>query len=634
MSESLLRYYEEELAFLRQLGQDFGRRYPEVAGRLFLEEGRSLDPHVERLLQGVALLTGRVRAKLDDEFPELTDALLTILYPHYLAPIPSMAVVQFDLDIGRVDLPNGFLIDRYSEMYTQPIHELACEYRTCYPVTLWPVRLKDARLIPPPYPSGLEPPDRTVVALRLELECPGEARFSALSLDRLRFYLWGDNQVIARLYEYLFNWPAEQARAPAVVFRSLDKEGPRTPVILTPEECLFQVGFETTEGMVPYPRQSFLGYRLLTEFFSFPSKFLFLDLGGFRKVSAAGFGHKLEVFIFLNRSHRSLEQAVNTSTFRLGCTPVINLFAKDAEPITLTQTRSAYRIVPDVGHPRGMEVYSINEVISSDPARGTVTTYQPFYSFRHGRSTDKQRTFWYSSRRPAFQKGERGEDDRREGDRGTEVFLHLVDLDFDPSVPSVANLQVKTTCTNRELPVILQKAGEDLAFYLKPAAPLERIRCVRTPTSPLRPRARRGAHWRLLSHLSLNHLSISDPVEGRETLQEILRLYDFSDPVAGQQLAAVTEQMIEGITFVSSRRIVGRTGVEISSGFCRGLEVTIEFDEEKYVGSGSFLFACVLERFLGLYASLNSFSQLVARTKQAEGILKKWPPRAGEQRLL
>ena len=161
-----------------------------------------------------------------------------------------------------------------------------------------------------------------------------------------------------------------------------------------------------------------------------------------------------------------------------------------------------------------------------------------------------------------------------------------------------------------------------------------RILCLRTPTITLRPPLRRGAYWRLISHLSLNHLSITDPVEGKQALQEILRLYDFSDPEAGQQMSAVTRQVIEGILSVSSRRVVGRTGTPVSSGFARGVEVAIEFDEQKYVGTGVFLFASVLERFLGLYASINSFSQLVATTKQGEGILKKWPPRAAEQQLL
>jgi type VI secretion system protein ImpG len=214
------------------------------------------------------------------------------------------------------------------------------------------------------------------------------------------------------------------------------------------------------------------------------------------------------------------------------------------------------------------------------------------------------------------------------------VYLHLVDLDFDPALPAESVLVVRTTCTNRNLPATLQRAGEHLHFELEAAAPLAGIRCLRTPTQPLRPPLRRGAYWRLLSHLNLNHLSLSDAEEGRAALQEILRLYDFSDPEAGPQLAAVTRHIIEGITAVSSRRVVGRTGTPTASGFCRGLEVTIEFDEQKYVGVGVYLFACVLERFLGLYVSINSFTQLVARTKQGEGYLKKWLPRAAEHPLL
>jgi type VI secretion system protein ImpG len=271
-----------------------------------------------------------------------------------------------------------------------------------------------------------------------------------------------------------------------------------------------------------------------------------------------------------------------------------------------------------------MEVYSVDAVTSTDPGTSTVTEYQPFYSFRHGQGSDSRRTFWYAARRPSL----------LENDRATEVYLNLVDLDFDPSLPAEAVLVVRTTCTNRNLPEQLQRAGEDLYFELEAAAPLAGVRCLRTPTLPLRPPLRRGAHWRLLAHLNLNHLSLSDPEEGREALQEILRLYDFSDPQTAPQLAAVTRQVIEGITTVSSQRVVRRTGGPTASGFARGLEVAVELDEEKYIGTGAFLFACVLERFLGLYASINSFTQLVARRRQGEGYFKKWPPRVAEHQLL
>jgi type VI secretion system protein ImpG len=502
---------------------------------------------------------------------------------------------------------------------TQPLQGLRCKVQTGYPVTLWPLEIASIAFLPPPFPAGLQPSTRVpaAAALRIELECKGTLRFADLSLDSLRFFLSDDNHVVAGLYESIFNHTLQ------VLLRPLD--GPETlrPIALEPGECLQQVGFERDQGLLPYANQSFLGYRLLTEFFAFPPKFHFVDVCGLRRACRAGYQKRMEIVLFFDHSRAGLEQGVDDRTLRLGCAPIVNLFEQTAEPIPLTQTRHEYRLVPDVAQPYGLEVYSVTGVTSTDPTAGKTTDYLPFYSIRHGVSEESQRMFWYATRRPSA----------REGDVGSEVYLTLVDLDYNPCVASEATLVVRTLCTNRNLPVQLQRAGEQLLLELEGAAPLTGLRCLRSPTQPLRAPDRRGAYWRLISHLSLNHLSIADAAEGVTALQEILRLYDFSDEKAGPQLAAVVKQLIEGVTSVSSRRVVGRTGTGSASGFCRGIEVTVVLDEEKYVGTGAFLFASVLERFLGLYASVNSFSQLVARTK-GEGLLHKWPPRAGEIPLL
>jgi type VI secretion system protein ImpG len=619
MSDELFPYYERELLFIRQLSQEFAREYPAAAGRLLLEPTRSADPHVERLIEAFALLAGRIHHKIDDEFPELTDALLSILYPHFLTPVPSLAILQLQLDATRGQLPDGFKVDKGSRLRTQPVNELPLKFQTVFPTTLWPVRIASARFMPPPFPPGLNAPPRTAAALRLQFDCLSQMRFADLSLDRLRIYLVDDPQVRPQLYELLFN------NATQVVFRPVELETAPRPLVLKPEECLHQVGFGRDEGLLPYSNRSFLGYRLLTEFFAFPSKFQFIDLGGWSKARAAGFGQHLEVVVFFNRSSRTVEQGADAGTFLLGCTPVINLFEQTAEPIPLAQTRHEYHVLPDVGHPRGLEVFSIESVTSTDPNTGVNTEYQPFYSLSHGQDPDTQQTFWYATRRRAL--GEK--------DRGDEVYLNLVDLQFNPRLPAEATLVVRTLCTNRDLPHAVQMSGETLHYELEGAAPLLGIRAVRPPTPTLRPPRRRRAHWRLLSHLSLNHLSLTDPVEGKVALQEILRLYDFSDVEAGQQqMAAVNRQLIDGIESVASRRVVGRVPGAPASGFCRGVEVTLEFDEQKYVGTGVFLFAAVLERFLGLYATLNSFTQLSARTTQGEGFRRKWPPRAGDLQLL
>lgn len=620
MSEELYPYYEGELLFIREMAKDFARQYPAAAGRLFLEQGRSADPHVERLIEAFALLAGRVRHKIDDEFPELTDALLNVLYPHYLAPIPSMAMLQLDLDPVRAKPPEGLKIAAGSMFRTQRVGDIPCRYRTAYPVTLWAVTLPEAKLQAPPFPAGLAAPARAVAALRLRFETPADMPFAKQSLQRLRLYLHGDNALMAPLYELIFNHTIQ------VAFRIPDVKT-ATPIVMEPSQCLFPVGFESDQGVLPYPRQSFLGYRLLSEYFSFPHKFLFVDVAGWERVKSAGAGRQVEVVLFLNRTHSRLEQMLDAGMVRVGCTPVVNLFDHTGEPIPLTHLKHDYKLVPEVSQPTGYEVYAIASVTGASPAGDR--EYLPFYSYRHGGDGSNRPAFWYSSRRQSL----------RENDRGTDVFLNLVDLDFTPAHPADSVLVVRTLCTNRDLPNKLPRSGEEVRFEAEFAAPLARIRCLRNPTAPLRPPLRRSAYWRLISHLNLNHLSLADGDEGRVALQEMLRLYDYSDPLVDAQLGAVTRQavtrqMIDGITDLRSRRVVGRTGDAASSGFCRGLEVTLEFDEQNFVGTSVYLFASVLERFLALYVTLNSFSQLVARTKQSETDLKKWPPRAGEQPLI
>lgn len=604
MPDDLLTYYERELTFMRQMGAEFAAKYPKIASRLLLEADKSEDPHVERLIQAFAFLAARIHRKIDDEFPEITEALLGVLYPHYLAPIPSMSVVQFVLDPDQGKLTSGHRIEKGTTLYSHPVNDTPCRFRTCYPVTLWPIEVSSARL---GEPDRLRPSGDAVAVIRLELRCLGGATFAQLELDRLRFFLSGESQLSHSLYELLLNGDCQ------VQLRALGEPSGFKPILLS-SRCLQAVGFSPDEGMLPYTPRSFLGYRLLQEYFAFPEKFLFVDLCELDRATRAGFREQMEVCIFLNRMPK-LEQPINAGTFRLGCTPIVNLFEQIAEPIRLNHAQTEYRVIPDIRRQTATEVYAIDTVTSTSPDLTEPLHIQPFYSFRHAVEPDRPQAFWYASRRPS----------PRKGDEGTEVYLSLVDFTFQPALPASETLTMYITCTNRDLPGKLPFGGERGEFELEGAAPLSRIRCLTKPTETIRPPLRRGAQWRLLSHLSLNYLSICE--EGREALQEILKLYDFSD-------SAVIRQQITGITDVSSRRVVGRPASLPWNGFCRGIEVTVEFDEEKYVGSGVFLFASVLEKFFGLYASLNSFSQMIALSRQREEPIKRWAPRAGEQILL
>ena len=631
MRDELLGYYERELAYLRQIGAEFAQKYPKIAGRLLLEADKCEDPHVERIIEAFSFLAARVRLKIDDEFPEVTESLLNVLYPHYLSPIPSMSIAQFSLDPQQGKLTTGYKIDRETILYSHPIQGTPCRFRTCYQVVLWPVEVVSAWI------ESLSPVDTRGkwpdAVIRISLRCINDTRLSELKLgseeptqmiDSLRFHINGEAQLVYSLYEMIFNNASSVELRPSLPKRdtgSLRSTGGLNKVpspITLPATNIKPVGFEPDEAMLPYTARSFAGYRLLTEYFSFPDKFLFFDVTGLEQAAQLGFGDQFDILIHL-KDVSPPRSVVDADTFQLGCAPIINLFTKIAEPIQLTQKQSEYHVIPDVHRQMATEVYSIDSVVAIDPYLQQSRTFQPFYSFRHTYDPVYDRTFWYSTRRAS----------QRKDDAGTEVYLSLVDLGFDPHVPAIETITVGTTCTNRDLPGRLPFGGRDNDLVVESGAPISRVRCLKKPTNTIRPPLKRAGHWRLISHLALNHLSIveKNPGNTAEALREILQLYDFQD-------SSATRNQITGINSVTSRRVVRQTGSRIGTGFVRGIETTLHFDENQFAGGGVFLFATVLDRFLALYGSINSFTQLVAKTNQREGDLKRWPPRAGEQIIL
>jgi type VI secretion system protein ImpG len=612
MSEELLPYYNRELSFIRRLGAQFARDHPKIAGRLRIDaEGMSEDPYVERMIEAFAYLNARTRHKLEDDFPELTEALLGVLYPHYQLPLPSLAIVQFELDPQQKQLTEGHTIPRHTPIETESIEGEPCRFQTCYPVTLWPVAVQEESLTKPPFAAPSTPHSSQAEAvLRLVLKCRDEkSTFAELSMATLRFFLKGQAQYVYRIYELIFNNTIEVALA----------TGPDDPApVVLDADCLRPVGFERDEGLFPYTARSFLGYRLLTEFFVCAEKFLFVDLAGLGPQALQRLGNRLEIFLFLNRTADDLEKVLS-DVFRLGCTPVVNLYPQRAEPISFTHTDFEYRVVPDARRPLHHEIYTIERVTATS-AVGEQTEFAPFFSVKHALPGDAGRVFWHATRKPAEHSG-------GDIDHGTEVYLSLVDLDFQPSAPADWTLDVETICLNRDLPHRLPFGGDQPHLQLSEGDSLvSRVVCLTPPSRTLRPAQRQGALWRLISHLSLNHLSLVDNGTKAEALREVLRLYDFVEN-------AQTGEIINGIVSVTNRRVVGRLSGE-GGAFCRGVEVTVVFDEERFLGSGLFLFASVLERFLALYCNINSFTQLVAIVKGREGELRRWPPRMGEKVLV
>jgi len=629
MRDELLDYYERELIFLRRMGAEFARKYPKVAARLLIDEEKIEDPHVERMIEAFAFLAGRVQLKLDDELPEITESFLNILYPHYLSPIPSMAISQFIFGSPKDKVTSIQNIERGAKLYSRPIDGSPCRFQTCYDVQLVPVELLSAALesAAPPNAQG----KLTDSQIRISLRCFGDAKLSELKtaetgepLKFLRFFLNGDPQLVFPLYELIFNHSSAVEIQP--------KEAPITnktlmtmsniqlklpdPVVL-PNDAIRQVGFGENEGMLPYTKNSFLGYRLLTEYFTFPYKFLFFDIVGLEQAAQKKFGSYFDIVIHL-KNITPPRAPVTNDTFMLGCSPIINLFPQTTDPIYLSQQKYEYQVFPDVHHQASTEIYSINEVFTTDPRTNTTREFSPFYSTKHTYGSQTEKIFWYANRRAS----------QRPDDEGTEMFMTLVDTNFNPQVPAEEVLTVRSTCTNRDLPARLPFGSKEGDFEVEGTALISRIRCLTKPTETIRPPQRRAAQWRLISHLNLNYLSLVENQNGvPEALQEILQLYNFND-------SAVIHKQILGITGIESRKVVRQIGNRTGAGFVRGIETTLVFDEDQFVGSGLFVFASVLERFLGIYSSLNSFSQLVIKTRQREEIVKRWSPRTGERVLL
>lgn len=598
--EDFLQYYERELTYLRRMGAEFAGRYPKVAGRLELGANECSDPHVERLLESFAFLTARIQQHLDSEFPEITSALLGILYPQFLNPVPSMAVACFEVDPDQGKLTTGRRIERHTSLFAQTQQGLVCRFRTCYPVVLWPVEVAYAGLESPDQFDFLDAFPQVAAVLRLRLERRGGTFRELEGFRRLRFYLDGDGTLVNALYELLF------AHVSRVV---LLPEGGGRPVFL-PGGAILPVGFGPEEETLPYPRHAHYGYRLLQEYFTFPEKFLFFDID---HLDAHSPDRALDILILLDQAPRG-RLSVDRNTFRLGCTPVVNLFRQTADPIRLDHRETEYRLVPDTRRERTTEIHSILSVSAASDPDDDRTVFEPFYSFNHRTEGEEQRAFWHARRQYTGRKDL----------PGTEMYLSLVDLDFKPALPPTQTVYAHTLCTNRDL---ASQLTDGAVLQIEEAAPLGRITCLGKPTPQLPPALGGAALWRLISHLSLNYLSLSEGRESLKALREILRLYSFS-------YRPSTDQQIAGIRDMSCRKVVRRVGPEAWRGFCRGIEVTLEFDEDLYAGSSAFLLASVLNHFFALYASIHSFTQLVIKSDQREGIWKRWPPMAGEQIVL
>lgn len=657
MEPRLLQYFERELRHLREVGGEFARDFPKIAGRLGLDEFECADPYVERLLEGFAFLAARVQLKVDAEFPVFTQHLLDIVYPHYLAPTPSMAVVQFSPDLNEGTLGGGFTIPRDTPLRSRISkgEQTPCEYRTAHDVTLWPLEIVEVEYLASRSAvanAGLESlvtstrstePVSAIrrnlkAGLRLRLRSRAGLKLNQLALDRLPLYLRGAGELPMRIYEQLLaNQIAVIAKPVGLTVDLLHTAGALAMV---------RMGFSDAEALLPVSRRSFQGYRLLQEYFAFPERFMFAELRGLAAVIETFDCAEVDLFVLLDRVNPELVEGVTARHFVLFCTPAINLFPKRADRINLSLADAEFHIVADRSRPMDYEVHSVLEVTGFGADPGAGQEFLPFYGSSSSYRRPDERAY-YTLRREKRQLSSR---QRREGARssyiGNEVFIALVDADAAPYAENLSQLGLKVLCTNRDLPLLMPVSTGEMAggggparqaddqaadrtdFTLQIGAPVQSIRCLVGPTRPRPAPAEGDVAWRLISHLSLNYLSLcdADPKHGAMALRELLTLY------ADRHDHGIRKQ-IEGVLNIASRNAVRRIDAAGPIVFGRGLEITLELEESAFEGSGVFLIGAVLEQFFARYASINAFTETVIRTTE-RGEIMRWPIRMGRRHTL
>ncbi|WP_426160800.1 type VI secretion system baseplate subunit TssF [Pseudomonas sp. DWR1-3-2b2] len=625
MNAKLLRYYERELAHLREVGGEFARDYPKVAGRLGLETYACADPYVERLLEGFSFLAARVQLKIDAEFPRFTNHLLELVYPQYLAPTPSMAVVQLQPDMGEGSLASGFKVPRDTALHSQlgKGDQTACEFRTAHDVTLWPIELVEARYFAcGAHVAGVDLSRLGGVkaALRLRLRVGAGLAFSDLSLDNLPLHIRGGDATPSRILEHLL------AQAVGVLVMPVQEHVDWHQFL--PKSAIRSLGYSDSEALLPTGPRQFQGYRLLQEYFAMPQRFMFADVVGLANSVSRCSAEQLDVIVLFKKLDPQLEQSLSAANFGLYCTPAINLFPMRAERVHLSDQQAEYHVIADRTRPMDYEIYQIEGVTGYGSGAQASQTFESFYRANdlHAR---KPPNAFYQVRRDARVLSEQ---QHRQGPRssyiGSELFLSLVDAQEAPHRSDLRQLGIDTLCSNRDLVLSMPVGSGRSDFSVESGAPVQAVRCLTGPTVPAPSFAEGETAWRLVSHLSLNYLSLldQDKEQGASALREMLRLYcRIEDEAAHKQ--------IEGLRSVTAESIVRRLPLPGPITYGRGLQVSVTLDEAAFEGAGVFVLGSVLEQFFAKYVSLNAFTETLIKST-TRGVIMQWPARVGRCEIL
>jgi type VI secretion system protein ImpG len=626
MDPRLLQHYNLELQHLREMGAEFAQHFPKVAARLGMSGLEVADPYVERLLEGTAFMAARVQLKLDAEFPRFTQALLEIIYPHYLAPTPSMLIAQLRPDPNEPTLGGGTRsVPRGTTLYSVvgPDDTTACEFRTAQDVVLLPVDVAGASYFSyaPDLPlNALALPQSVKGGVRIRLKTTAGLNFSQTSIERLCFYLAGRDDVANRLLELCLSSCA------GVIVRPVGARAHDLTVL--PGSTVGPVGFADDQALLPLSVRSFQGYRLLQEYFAFPQRYRFIELSGLSEAIGRVQGSEVEIVLLLGRGEPALESMVDGAHFQLFCTPAVNLFEKARmDRVHVSDSTFEFHVVADRTRPLDYEIYQVTNVVGHGAGDDTEQEFLPFYS-ASSLDPDDRSAYFTTRRQPRVLPP----DQKRRGPRssyiGSEVFLSLVDSKQAPYSADLRQLSIQAQCTNRDLVLQMPLGLGQSDFSLNIAAPVTSVRVVAGPSRPYSPVADGAVAWRAISHLSLNYLSLvnANGDQGAAALRDLLELYATTTDVSARR-------QIEGIRSVTASRVVRRLPTRGPIAFGRALEIAVQVDEMAFEGGSAFLLGAVLDRYFARYVSINSATETVLRS-ESRGEINRWTPTWGTRPTL
>lgn len=620
MDPRLLRFYNEELTYLRESAREFGEEHETVASRLGLKTPNDPDPYVERLLEGVAYLSARVQLKISDQYPEFTQHLLSAVQPHYLAPVPSICIAGFDPKDGDPLLAEGYEVPRQTELVamTDEAGASPVTFRTGHAVKLYPLRISEVEYLG----------SRTAVAsfaasagiraeagLRLRFEGVGAIPLEKLSIADLPIYLDGSETIPGELYRQIIGETVAVLAKPA-------KSASAAPVQLP---LPAQIGFDKDEALLPAEERSFRGYRLLTEYFACPERFLFACLNGLDKGFAAADGGAVDVVLLFNRNAPALAGALSPANFRLFAAPAINLFEKQLGRVQVDPAGHEFLLMPDRTRPLDFEVWRLLDVTAHLRESTEPRPVAPLYALGALLYDWRDALFFVPRlklRRLSTREQRRL---RRDDYTGTETWISLTAAGNPERIADIKELAVRALVSNRELPSKLSFRGTE--HFVPPGGPVRSVSVLRSPSKPRPPLGLDDAAWRIIAHLTPNYATLV-PEDGSDPsmLRDHLALY-------GPRDNAALRRQIDGIVTVGSRPVVRRVPGRSAMAVARGSRVTLTLDDASFENARLFLFSAVVERFLADFTSVNSFTETIVRTP-GEGTIMSWPPRIGRKHTI